>query len=142
MPEVQGIDKLLSVLPKKRFGLFNQFGTSQFGFSVYGEEDIFLYFTQYGESRFGVDPYANILLLSGIYRTDNVTGKTKYYREPFYITKNPRYAPQQAWRGIFADAVLAWQGLTTPEKAVYNIKAKGKRMSGYNLFLKEYLESH
>ncbi len=142
MPEIVGIEKLLSTSPAKRFGLFNQYSTSQFGFSVYGLEDIFLYFTQYGESRFGVDDYANILLLSGIYRRDNVTGKIKYYREPYYITKNPRTIPQQANRAKMADAVLAWQALTDEQKLLYYKKAIGKRMSGYNLFLKQYLLSH
>lgn len=142
MPEVVGIDKLLSHAPQQRFGRFNQFGTSQFGFSVYGDEDIFIYFTQYGESRFGVDPYANILLLSGIYRRDNVTGKVRYYREPFYITKNPRTVPQQAHRHKYGLAVGEWRALTLPEKEVYNTKAKGKRYSGWNLFYKKYLESH
>lgn len=142
MPEIQGIDKLFSVLPAKRFGLFNQFGSSQFGFSVYGLEDIFVYFTEYGNTVFGIDPYANILCLSGIYRRDNVTGEIKYYREPYYITKNPRTVPQQANRAKFAAAVLAWQNLTDEQKIPYNKKSKGKYMSGYNVFLKEYLSSH
>lgn len=142
MPEVEGIEKLFSLTPKKRFGLFNQFGTSQFGYSVYGEEDIYFFRSEYGHAIFGGDIFADVILLSGIYRTDNITGKTKHYREPYYITKNPRYAPQQAWRQIFADAVLAWQGLTAPEKVIYNKRAIGKHMSGYNLYLSEYLESH
>ena len=142
MPEIQGIDKLLSTGPRKRFGLFNQFGTSQFGFSVYGLEDIFLYFSEFGNSRFGVDPYANILCLSGIYRRDNVTGKIRTYREPYYITKNPRYIPQQANRAKMAAAVLAWQGLTDEQKIPYNKKSSGKHMSGYNVFLKAHLLSH
>jgi len=142
MPEVQGIEKLFSAAPKKRFGNFNQFGTSQFGHSAFGEEDIYFYFTEYGNTRFGIDEYANIFLLSGIYRSDNVTGKTRHYREPYYITKNPRYENQQANRQKMADGVLAWQALTPAEKMVYNVKAVRKRMSGYNLFLKEYLLSH
>jgi len=142
MPEVVGIHKLLSIRPKKRFGLFNQYGTSQFGFSNYGEEDIILYDDGYGIAIFGDSIYAQPILLSGIYRTDNVTGRTKFYREPYYITKNPRTAPQQAWRSVFADAVAGWQALTPEQKNQYNIKAKGKHMSGYNLFLHEYLLSH
>lgn len=142
MPEIQGIEKLFSIIPKKRFGLFRLFGTSQLGHSNYGEEDIYFNEVGYGNAVFGVNIFADLILLSGIYRTDNVTGVTKYYREPFYITKNPRYAPQQANRQKYADGVLAWQGLTEEQKNQYNEKAKGKRMSGYNLFLKEYLLSH
>lgn len=130
MPEVTGIDKLFCAIPRKRFSKFRLFGTSQPGFTRYGEEDI--YFAPPGRSP---------ILLSGIYRTDNVTGTTKVYREPFYITKNPRTVPQQANRQKYADAILAWQGLTNEQKQVYNKRAIGKGMSGYNLFLKEYLLS-
>jgi hypothetical protein len=142
MPEIKGIEKLFSVTPKKRFGLFNQFGTSQFGFSNYGEEDIYFIRAPYGVATFGDSLFGDVILLSGIYRTDNVTGKTKFYRQPYYITKNPRYAAQQANRQKYADGVLVWQGLTDAQKLIYNIKAEGKRMSGYNLFLKKYLLSH
>ena len=142
MPEVTGIDTLLSIFPKKRFSKFRLFGTSQSGFSNYGAEDIFLFFTEFGNTTLGVDKFANILLLSGIYRTDNVTGTTKFYREPFYIVKNPRTVPQQANRQKMADAVSAWQLLTDEQKQVYNKRAVGKKLFGYQLFLKEYLLSH
>ena len=142
MPEVEGIDKLLSAIPKKRFSKFREFGTSQSGFTRYGEEDLYLFFTEYGNTILGVNQYANILLLSGIYRTDNVTGTTKFYREPFYITKNPRTVPQQANRQEVTDANADWQLLTEQQKKVYNERAIGKKMSGYNLFIKEYLLSH
>ena len=142
MPEVTDIDTMLSTMPKKRFSKFREFGTSQMGFSDYGLEDIYLFFTEYGNTTSGVDKYANILLLSGIYRTDNVTGKTKIYREPFYITKNPRYGPQQANRQKYANGVSAWKLLTQEQKNAYNKRAIGKRFFGYHLFLKEYLLSH
>lgn len=141
MPEVQGIDKLFSITPARRFGLFNQYGTLQYGFSHYGEEDIFILFTEYGNSRYGVDKYANILCLSGIYRRDNVTGKLKYYRELYYIPKNPQSLGQQTHREKYAAGIVAWKALTNEEKEIYNQKAIGKRMSGYNLFLKVYLLS-
>lgn len=142
MPEILGIEKLFCVRPNKRLGVFRLFGTSQFAHSNFGDEDIFFVRDPYGRAVFGGAEFADSILLSGIYRTDNVTGRTKFYREPYYITKNPRYGPQQTWRQVFADSVSAWQALTTEQKAVYNISAKGKRMSGYNLFLKEYLRSH
>jgi len=142
MPEIFGMQKLLSFIPKKRFGRFRIYGTGQFGYSVYGEEDIICFPDRYkasGQNR--KDPLAPINF-SGIYRTDNVSGYTRYYREPYYITKNPRTIPQQANRQIYADGVAAWQALTENEKATYNIRAKGKKYSGYNLYLKEYLLSH
>ncbi len=142
MPEVTGVEKLFSLWAKKKALRFNQLGTSQLAHSWLGDEDIFWPIGEFGNSVFGVNQYADIIPLSGIYRTDNVTGETKNYREPYYITRNPRTEPQQTNRAKMAAAVLAWQGLTTPEKMVYYKRAIGKRLSGYNLFLKEYLESH
>ena len=142
MPEVEGINKLLSIVPRKRFGRFTLYGSSMYGFSVYGESDLFLPISDYGYSVFGYNKYGDIILLSGIYRTDNVTGKTKCYREPYYIPKNPRSEAQQAQRQKYANGVVAWQALTEEEKEIYNKRAKHKKYSGYHLFLKEYLLSN
>jgi len=142
MPEVEGIDKLLCAIPKRRFSKPREYGTAQYGFSRYGEEDIYLDLSGYGDSTYGADKYGNRILLSGIYRTDNVTGKTKCYREPFYITENPRTELQQANRQKMTDGNAAWKLLTDPEKDAYNKRAIGKRFFGQQLFLKEYLLSH
>lgn len=131
MGEVVGINKLLSIVPRKRLGRFSLFGTIQMGFSNFGDDDIFL-----------IVPGGDSILLSGIYRTDNVTGETKYYREPFYIPSNPRTAAQQSQRMKYAAGIVAWQSLTDEQKNVYNQRALQKKFSGYNLFLKEYLLSH
>jgi len=141
MPEVEGIEKLFSDIPKKRFGVFCKLGTSQMGFTNFGDDDVYSILTDFGTATFGVDKFADFILLSGIYRTDNVTGGTKYYREPYYITRNPRSDEQQTNRQKYADGVAAWKALTSEEKNQYNIRAKGKRMSGYNLFQKEYMLS-
>lgn len=142
MAEITGIDKLLSFLPNKRFGKFCKFGTSQLGFSHFGDNDIYYLITGFGDSVLGVSKFCNAIPLSGIYRTDNVTGKTKFYREPYYITKNPRTEAQQTQREKFASAVLAWQSLTQEQKNPYNMRAERMNLSGYNLFLREYLLSH
>jgi len=135
MPEVYGVEKLFSVVPRRKFGRFRCYGRSMFAESVFGEDEIIFM----SEDK---DGNPKEITLSGIYRTDNVTGETKYYREPYYITKNPRTDPQQIQRGKYADAVLAWQNLTSEQKEVYNERTKGKSLSGYNLFSKEYLLSH
>jgi hypothetical protein len=131
MSEIRGLERIFSLIAKKKFGQFNQYGTSQYGWSHYGDEDIYFDCGEFGK-----------ILLSGIYRTDNVKGYLTYYREPYYIPRNPRTAAQQVWRSVFAQAVFAWQGLTDEQKMTYNERAKGKRMSGYNLFIREYLLSH
>ena len=140
MAEIFGIEKLLSFIPKKKFGKFCKFGTSQLGFSRFGDEDIVFISNEYGVLYFGLDIFGDMIPFSGIYRTDNVSGYTRYYREPYYITKNPRYEDQQAWRGTFADAISAWQDLTPEQQEVYNKRAKNKNFTGYNLCIKETIE--
>lgn len=131
MPEIKGIDKLLSFSPSKRCGKHREYGRGMFAFSLFGEEDEFI------ESSGGKKIYT-----TGIFRRDNVTGEVKYYREPYYTPKNPRTVSQQNNRQKMTDGVAAWQALTDDQKSQYNKNAIGKRLSGYNLFLKEYLLSH
>lgn len=47
-------------------------------------------------------------------------------------------------RTALAAAVLNWQGLPLATKKVYNTRARknGNVMSGYNLYIKEYIEVH
>lgn len=142
MPEIVGIEKLFCAIPRKRFGLFNQYGMSQMAFSVYGDEDIYFMRNEYGRNVFGREFYADVILLSGIYQTYNVDGKTRYYREKYYIPKNPAHFPQYSSRSNMAAAVALYKALTPEQKAVYYEAAKGKKLSGYNLFLREYLKSH
>ncbi len=142
MPEVQGVEKLVSYIPSKRMGKHRAYGRSMFAFSEFGDDDIYLVLLPYGVASFGEINFGEHLVFSGIFRRNNETGKVKYYRLDYYIPKNPRSAPQQTQRGKMTAAVLAWQGLTAPQKEVYNKNAIGKRMSGYNFFLKEYLLSN
>lgn len=80
--------------------------------------------------------------LFGIYRVRHRWGKVIQEKLPFYTPTNPQTVPQQANRQKLTNAVTAWQALTPTQKAVYNKNAIGKEMSGYNLFLSEYLYSH
>jgi hypothetical protein len=59
-----------------------------------------------------------------------------------YVPTNNKKEKQQQWRGIFADAITAWQALSTSEKEAFRIKSSGKHMSGYNVFLHEYMITH
>jgi len=131
MNEIEGVEKLLTILPSKRFGKHRCYGRGMYGFSDYGADEIVIP----NIHKTGIE-------FSGIYRHDNVTGEIKHYREPYYTPYNPRTETQQSNRQLLADAVVAWQALTPAEKEVYNKNAKGKHMSGYNLFLREYLLSH
>lgn len=127
---------------KKRFAKPSSLGQSVFGFSYFGAESAAIKWTQYGFRGYGKRDYGDIYFLSGIYQVRTRYNHKTQTREKYYIPHNPRSIFQQAWRSIFADAIVAWQGLTSEEKRVYNIKSYGKHKSGYNIFLGEYLKAH
>ena len=77
----------------------------------------------------------------GIYQMRHCKAGILPIRMKFYEPFNPQTIPQQANRGKFAAAVLAWQNLTQEQKAVYNSRAVGKHMSGYNIFIKQSMLS-
>lgn len=78
----------------------------------------------------------------GIYQKKYYYGKPFISRSKFYRPINPRTEIQQSWRTVLKNAVLAWQALDNENKAIYNKRAKGHIMSGYNVFVSEYLKSH
>lgn len=96
----------------------------------------------YGTRNYGAFDYGAGAEEIGIYQVRTRFGKRVQVKEKHYIPTNPQTGPQQAWRQVYADSIVAWQTLTDEQKAVYTEKAKGKNMSGYNLFQKEYLLSH
>lgn len=141
MPEVKGLDKLFSLSPVGQFGKPQSFGLSMFGFSNFGDSDICIFSYEFGILNFGVSLFADFFELSGIYQRAGCYGKFKLWRKPYFIPPNPRTIPQQTNRQKIADGILAWRDLTTEQKAFYNEKALGKHMSGYNVFLRQFLLS-
>jgi len=75
----------------------------------------------------------------GIYHMRMTNEGKKSIKMKFYVPYNPQTPEQQANRAKFAAGVLAWQGLTLPQKNVYRRRAANKHFSGYNLFLREYM---
>jgi len=98
--------------------------------------------SEYGQRIYGSHKYAEYDHRYGIYAVWTRKGKQINVKLPFYIPTNPRTEAQQANRAIFTAAVLAWQNLTTDQKNGYNEKAKYKHLSGYNLYIREYLLSN
>lgn len=96
----------------------------------------------YGVRNYGGFHYGAGAKTHGIYRVRHRWGKVIQEKLPFYWPTNPQLPDQQANRQKMTDAVAAWQALTDEQQAVYNKNAIGKRMSGYNLFLREHLLSH
>ena len=64
-------------------------------------------------------------------------GKHRAMRVPTH--RDAESAGQLTQRSLFLDAVAAWNALSAPEKAAYNTRAKFLQMTGYNLFVKEYI---
>ena len=108
----------------------------------YGEEEY-----QIDRNEIGVRLYSSVLygtddVRIGIYQRRHNKGKKINARLKFYTPANPKTAPQQAWRTVFANGMVAWANLTGEQKDVYNERAKKYQLHGVNLFLKEYLNSN
>ena len=56
------------------------------------------------------------------------------------IPENPRTDEQQQVRKTFGNAVRSWQNRSPEEKNKYNKKARRLAMSGYNLYISEYIK--
>jgi len=63
---------------------------------------------------------------------------------PYYVPSSINNAQGAASRTAFAQAVANWQDVVTEEeKIVYNQKAtKGIHMSGYNLYIRDYMKAN
>lgn len=112
--------KLKSHVSRQKIGRPNGYGRAIFGWSKYGEKNLY----------------------AGIYRVRHYLGKLYQERMEFYPYVITHTDAQQPRRETFADAVSAWQALTTPQKNVYRQRAVGKHMFGYHLFLREYMLSN
>ena len=63
--------------------------------------------------------------------------KIRLYNKPL----KPASAAQLAQREIIRERVAVWQGLSDPDKAAWNLRAKalGDPWSGYTLFMRSYI---
>ncbi len=62
-----------------------------------------------------------------------------------YFTKRPytsNTTAQQTARNKFKSGNIAWNNLTEEEKNVYRTQAVDKPLTGYNIFMKEYIEEN
>jgi hypothetical protein len=119
-----------NVLIRKKFG-YKEFGSMP---STFGE-------AIFGDTNFGNIDVPKINPNYGIYQVRHCKEGLRSVRMRFYTPYNPQTVPQQANRSKFALAVSAWQVLTLEQKKVYHKRATGKHLSGYNLFLREYMLS-
>ena len=59
-----------------------------------------------------------------------------------FIPENPQTAKQINIRTAMALAVAEYQDQDAPEKALWDVLAKGKPISGYNLFMQAALDAY
>lgn len=64
------------------------------------------------------------------------------YSKRYVVPTNPRTVLQQAQRGKFAQAVSAWQALSPADKQTFRQMAKSLPMTGFNLFVSNYLKTY
>lgn len=95
----------------------------------------------YGGINYGWIDYGSQDDEVGIYQMRRVKEGLRPVKMIFYHPTYRTNAALLANRTKFADAVAAWQALTAEQKKAYNGRVRRLRMSGYNLFLKEYLLS-
>jgi len=80
--------------------------------------------------------------LGVIFRTytnldDNNQPRKGTFISNYFPPSNPQTPAQQHRRGIFAGAVTRWQTLSSEQKKEWNKQARGRPLSGFNLFMKE-----
>jgi len=63
--------------------------------------------------------------------------KVRYQRKQ----KDANSTDQRPRRNLITDGIIAWNALSPAEKEVYDVNAMGQHMSGYNLFLSQYMKS-
>lgn len=141
MPIVKPSHNPIGVYARKKFGKGRSYGTKMYGYPRYGTSEPVYGKGVYGQKSYGETKYGQAVAPFGIYQVRKGEKKKKTVKMKYYVPYNPRTATQQAWRSNFADAVSSWQSLTDTEKEKYNEKAKGNSLSGFNLYISEYLRS-
>lgn len=58
----------------------------------------------------------------------------------YVLPRNPNTIMQRIIRRTFANAVKSWQALSDEEKYKFTGKARGMNMSGYNLYISQYMK--
>jgi len=69
------------------------------------------------------------------------TWKGRVYLRRYTVPRNPKTPAQQAQRGRLTEAVAAWRALSDEEHRRYDEAARDKRLTGYNLFVSEFLNA-
>lgn len=115
---VTGTSKLLSIDARGKFGRSGGFGRIAFGYNFFG------FYSWY----------------AGIYQKRYFYGEPYLSKSKFYRPTNPKTLVQMNWRYTYSWGIYLWQNLDLKTKKSYNKRALKKKMSGYNLFISEWLK--
>jgi len=125
-----------------KFGQGYEYGEAIYAKAHYANEEIEWDRNEYGIPQYGWHVYGTDDKRWGIWQLRHRLGKRIFVKEAFYIPSNPQSEAQQAWRTVFANGMAAWGGLTKEQQKVYNDKANKLGIFGFNLFMREYLNSN
>lgn len=102
----------------------------------------FGYSSGFGSIRFGKSLYGFLSDVCGIFQRKKTSLGWRTSRMAFYAPANPQTVVQQAWRSVFADGWVAYASLTSEQKQLLSKQAQKYRLSGPQLFMKRWLQSH
>ena len=112
----------------KRIGTPRHYGRGQYGLTRYGDDDVVIPLASGG-----------VQVMSGIYQVRTRYGRRVQTLEAYRTGGASRTPAQQARREKFRSAVAAWQSLPNSNREDYYVRAARKKISGYNLFVREYM---
>jgi hypothetical protein len=124
------------------------YGVGTYGTAIYGDK-----YALVGTARnsiFGiklgnwvrkqVDKGVIFRVMRGNGYAGSIPGEMYQHRYKYFVPSTITHVNGDASRSCFADAVSSWQNLTDSEKEAYQEEAvQHHRMSGYNLFIREYM---
>jgi hypothetical protein len=119
MSIIRGIDVVRSAEVTKRFGRPSGYGQGVYGISYYG------YFLEHG----------------GIYQIRTRFNRRVNVKEKYYWPEQKTEGPQEEARQKFIAGAAAWQALTDEQQAVWRAQAKGRPLTGWNLFIADYMKT-
>ncbi len=68
--------------------------------------------------------------------------RKKLHSRTYVIPVQPGTGAQLTWWNVFKQGVTEWHLLTEPEQQEYNVRSRRLKMSGFNLFMREWLLSN
>jgi hypothetical protein len=102
----------------------------------------FGYSGAFGRIAFGFNRFGFYHWYCGIYQKKYYFGKPYISKEKFYRPTNPQTERQMLWRGVVTSGHNEWASFDIETKEQYRLRARGLPMTGYNLFMREWLNSH